>query len=42
MELINWKIVSHPINWVVLFLMIVIASLFMTFVLSAFKTPETA
>jgi hypothetical protein len=24
MEIINWKLISHPLNWVVLFLMIFI------------------
>jgi hypothetical protein len=27
MEIINWKIISHPMNWIVLFLMVFIAGL---------------
>lgn len=27
MEIINWNIVSHPMNWIVLFLMVFIVAL---------------
>lgn len=27
MEIINWEIISHPMNWIVLFLMVFIAAL---------------
>lgn len=35
MEIINWRIVAHPMNWVVLFLMVFIAMIFLHFVLGA-------
>jgi hypothetical protein len=27
MEIVNWKIASHPINWIVLFLMVFIGGI---------------
>lgn len=27
MEVVNWKIASHPMNWIVLFLMVFIAGI---------------
>lgn len=39
MEIINWNIVSHPVNWVVLFLMVFIAAIALHFILSSFATP---
>lgn len=37
---INWSLVSHPLNWVVLFLMVFIAMIFAHFVLAYFTgTP---
>lgn len=42
MEIINWKIASHPINWVVVFLMVFIASIAVHFLLSNFTTPAKA
>lgn len=27
MEIINWKLIAHPMNWVVLFLMVFIAGI---------------
>lgn len=41
MEVINWKLVTHPLNWVILFFMVFIASLALHFVLS-YVTAETA
>ena len=40
MEVINWKLVGHPINWVNLFLMVLIASIALHLVLSKFTTPS--
>lgn len=28
MQVINWRMVSHPINWLVILLMLVIAAIF--------------
>ena len=42
MEIINWKIASHPMNWVVLFLMVFIAMLFVSIILNQFGTPAKA
>lgn len=33
MELINWRIVRHPLNWITVFLMIFIAGIAIHFVL---------
>lgn len=33
MEIINWRLVLHPMNWVILFLMVFIAMIFLHFVL---------
>lgn len=32
MEIVNWKIVSHPMNWVILFLMVMIAGIGIHFI----------
>lgn len=37
MEIINWRIVGHPLNWFTVFLMVFIASLAVHFVLSYFS-----
>lgn len=34
MEVINWRIAGHPLNWVTLFLMVFISSLAIHFVLT--------
>ena len=34
MEIINWRLVSHPLNWVTLFLMVFIAGIGFHFILS--------
>jgi hypothetical protein len=34
MEIVNWRIVSHPLNWVTLFLMVFIAGIAVHFVLT--------
>lgn len=33
MQILNWKILSHPINWVVLFLMVFIGGIAVHFIL---------
>lgn len=35
MEVVNWKLVSHPMNWVILFLMVFIAGIALHFILGA-------
>lgn len=41
--LINWKIVSHPMNWATILLMVIIAGAFGHMVLEYLgHTPETA
>jgi hypothetical protein len=42
MEIINWKIAAHPINWVILFLMAFIAMIAITLVLDSFSGPVAA
>lgn len=39
MELINWRLASHPLNWLTLFLMVFIVSLAAHLILSKFTTP---
>lgn len=34
MEIINWRIAGHPLNWVTVFLMVFIAGLAIHFVLA--------
>lgn len=41
MEIINWRLVSNPLNWVVLFLMVLIAGIAMHLILSYLPTVET-
>jgi hypothetical protein len=36
MQVINWRIVSHPLNWVTVFLMIFIAGIAAHLILSLF------
>ncbi len=38
---INWKLISHPINWVVIVLMLLIAGYAMHFVLPAFGVSQS-
>jgi hypothetical protein len=33
MQIINWEIAKHPMNWVIVFLMVLIAGLFVHLVL---------
>jgi hypothetical protein len=33
MELVNWRIVKHPLNWITIFLMIFIAGIAIHFVM---------
>lgn len=35
MEVINWRIVKHPLNWITVFLMIFIAGIAIHFILQA-------
>lgn len=39
MQVINWELISHPLNWVILFLMVFIAMLFVSVVLNNFGSP---
>jgi len=41
MELINWNILKHPMNWVILFLMILIAGFALHLVLTNLPTVAT-
>lgn len=41
MEVVNWNLVRHPINWVILFLMVFFAGLLFHFVASWIKSPKT-
>lgn len=42
-EPVNWKMISHPINWVVILLMLIIAGAFGHYLLSLFGVePATA
>lgn len=34
MEVINWRIVSHPLNWITVFLMVFIAGIAIHFILT--------
>jgi hypothetical protein len=42
MEVINWRIVSHPLNWLTLFLMVFIAGIAIHFVLTLFGQKSQA
>lgn len=37
--MLNWKILSHPINWVTVFLMVFIAGIGIHLILTSFMTP---
>ena len=37
MEVINWRLVGHPLNWITLFLMVFIAGIAIHFVLTYFQ-----
>lgn len=40
MEVINWRIAGHPLNWVTLFLMVFISGIALHFILTgAGQTP---
>jgi hypothetical protein len=41
-EVINWRLVGHPLNWVTVFLMVFIASIAMHFVLSHFSSKKSS
>ena len=36
MEVINWRLVTHPLNWVTVFLMVFIAGIAAHFILTYF------
>jgi hypothetical protein len=38
---INWGLISNPANWLVVFLMLAIASIGITAIYSAWTTPNT-
>jgi len=42
MEIINWRLASHPMNWVQLFLMVFIAGIVVHLILSSFVEPKQA
>lgn len=42
MEFINWNIVSHPVNWITVFLMLFIGLMFAHFILSYFAGNSPA
>lgn len=42
MGVINWNIISHPLNWVILFLMVFIAAIALHLVLNNLPTVPTA
>lgn len=39
---INWKLISHPLNWVILFLMVFIAGIGIHFILNALGAEPAA
>lgn len=39
MQILNWELISHPLNWVILFLMVFIAMLFFSIILNNFGSP---
>jgi hypothetical protein len=42
MEVINWRIAGHPLNWITLFLMVFIAALAIHFTLTLFgQVPQS-
>lgn len=40
MRILNWELLSHPMNWVVIFLMLFIGGIGITLVLNMFSTPS--
>lgn len=42
MEVVNWRLISHPMNWVVLFLMVFIAMMLVHFVMAYMVSPKTS
>lgn len=42
MQVVNWQLASHPMNWVILFLMVFIAGIAVHIVASAYTTPDNA
>ena len=37
--LLNWKLLSHPINWVIVVLMVLIGVMVMNLILTPWHTP---
>lgn len=42
MEIINWRIVGHPLNWLTVFLMIFVAGIAIHLVMQAFGAAPAA
>jgi hypothetical protein len=42
MQVINWRIVSHPLNWITVFLMVFIAAIGVHFILTYFGQVPAA
>lgn len=43
MEVINWRLVGHPLNWITVFLMVFVAGLLVHLVLTYFgKVPAAS
>lgn len=42
MDVINWKLISHPLNWVILFLMVFIAGIGIHFILESVGAQQAA
>jgi hypothetical protein len=42
MEIINWRIVGHPLNWLTVFLMVFIAGIAIHFVMQAIGMAPAA
>lgn len=41
MEIVNWNLMKHPINWIVILLMLIIAGLFGHYLLTMFDQQAT-
>ena len=41
MEILNWPLMTHPMNWVILFLMVLIASIALHLILNKFAPATT-
>ena len=41
MEVINWPLLKHPMNWLIVVLMVVIASIAFHFVVLHYQTTTT-